>query len=1746
MYVKMTVKRLLCFLGLVVILMTIPSPKSLCQTLLDNYDGVGDLTYTTEGTWVITGGVYEGQNNSLTTPEHSIASYDISSSISGWSLGKSNENTWFGWMDANRTSISGWGSNNYSCGMVLACNKEYFNTETPSGYAVIFRNAPDELVLVKFSGDITSGSTNMWSGAVVLASSGYIYSNSDNGVNFFVEYLSDGTWKIYYIAGAQLSDVNATDKTNYSGGSAASVPDETYTGTSYKYAGWIYSHSSGSGQEAHFDNFGAGQSTTTPTSIVEAGSGSEPATISSIYDTQGEAVLNFDFKVTDDGATSGTDSDPLLINQIVISQGTGDDITSFTSVLDGALLYDGTNTQTANITINANNITISNISNSSGALGYIADNATKTYQLKIWMKSGLGSSTIEGDNFAFLVNRSSFTVETSGSSDFLTGNGTDVESGSTNNEVTVAATKLLFVQAPTTNSVDAAMSPSVTVEAVDVNGNRDEGFTSSIRITSTGTLTGTPVDLAAISGLATFNSLKHTATSTGLTLNAERTSTTDWDITSSTFDIVNTLLLDDYDGVNDLTYTMEGVWQVSADNEYEGHTDALTTPEHSYASYELTNSIAGWDLNKSNTNTWCGWMDLNRTSVSGWGSSNYSCGLVLAANNADFNSGSPTGYAVVFKNTSDLLVLVKFSGNIANGSTDLWSGTTELVSSAYTYSDSDNGVNFFVEYLSDGTWKISYKTGAQLSDANAIDKSNYSDGNATSAVDETYTGTSYNYTGWVYAHSSATGNAYFDNLGVGQEDQDTEITTSAISGSPFCVTSSTTASVTVNFTSTGTFTGGNTYTAQLSNSSGSFSAPTSIGSLVSTSNSGAISATIPAGTASGTNYRIRVIADNPSTTGSNNGTDLIIVLGPENVTGSSATSGNTQAAISWTNPATCFDAILVVGKAGGSVSATPSGDGSSYTANTVFGSGTDIGTSEYVVYKSTSSTVTVTGLTNGTNYCFKTFTRNGTTWSSGTEVCVTPTNVTTLVSGDFAVLGIDANHNGSCGGGAGDDEISFVCFKDILAGTTLDFTDNGWYRENVGQWGNTEGAIRITRSTGTVLAGVVMTLKMDASKADADDKRYEIWIGGTRDNDWDFTEINYTADFNMNSGGDQFYFMQGGTWNGGTYNDHDATYTGGNILFGFSTTSSWVDAGLSSTKSGLYENKDCYSMAPTSSTDYDKYTGPVTGATQREWILRVNDKSNWTSYSNCSDYEDASPDYVGGLTLTINSGSFTNGEWVGDTDSDWFNCRNWKSLALPDVDTDVLLPSGGGIANEPTIDSAGVVSKDFEIQSGRTLTIATSGGNTGTLTIAGDFTNAGTLTHTAGSVTFNGSSSQSLTSTVNTDFYRLRIKNTSSTGVSLAGGKGITVSDSLNLIDGILYTSSSQRCTLASATKNSAGVTASHIEGPVVKKIGSTVQWIAPIGEEGRLMKLGLKCTGSPNSYFTTEAFNDPYTDLDVDASHLNNISSIEYWSIDRNSGSDNPTIRLYWDASSVVDLENLSDLSTAHYDGTTDWDTANFANMNINTTDNYIEGDYTGSYSPFTLGSKSSSNNPLPITLIEFSAIVDGLGVKLNWTTSTEINNDYFTIERSSNGVDFEGHVLSTIDGAGNSTINKHYQIYDENPLSGTSYYRLKQTDFDGNFEYFAPVTVTFNSGEIGLITIRTNPFYNTATIRFNAEKNDMTTLMIYNAFGQMIMGELLKTHEGINDVTIDLNGYSKGVYVFQLENQRTRFLSSKLFLYH
>lgn len=157
-----------------------------------------------------------------------------------------------------------------------------------------------------------------------------------------------------------------------------------------------------------------------------------------------------------------------------------------------------------------------------------------------------------------------------------------------------------------------------------------------------------------------------------------------------------------------------------------------------------------------------------------------------------------------------------------------------------------------------------------------------------------------------------------------------------------------------------------------------------------------------------------------------------------------------------------------------------------------------------------------------------------------------------------------------------------------------------------------------------------------------------------------------------------------------------------------------------------------------------------------------------------------------------------------------------------------------------------------------------------------------------------------------------------------------------------------------------------------------------------------------------------------------------------------------------------------------------------------------------------------LPIELLHFTAESTQRGVQLRWATAAEINNDFFTIERTRDGRNYEK--VTTLPGAGNSKVQLNYDFTDTRPYSGTSYYRLTQTDFDGTSESFPLVTVLHNGlqGEMSLKISKgyPNPFQDQLTLSFFTESEGQTELTILNSRGDKVYTETVIAYAGENEV--------------------------------
>jgi hypothetical protein len=139
---------------------------------------------------------------------------------------------------------------------------------------------------------------------------------------------------------------------------------------------------------------------------------------------------------------------------------------------------------------------------------------------------------------------------------------------------------------------------------------------------------------------------------------------------------------------------------------------------------------------------------------------------------------------------------------------------------------------------------------------------------------------------------------------------------------------------------------------------------------------------------------------------------------------------------------------------------------------------------------------------------------------------------------------------------------------------------------------------------------------------------------------------------------------------------------------------------------------------------------------------------------------------------------------------------------------------------------------------------------------------------------------------------------------------------------------------------------------------------------------------------------------------------------------------------------------------------------------------------------------NPLPIELLNFDVTNEKDKVNINWSTASERDNDYFTIERTTDGINYEK--IGEVKGAGTSSSQNDYKFTDYNPIKGISYYRLSQTDYNGQMEIFDPKSIEVKEKN-NISIVYPNPTTN-SKINVNVFKTENeVTLNIYNFMGQL-----------------------------------------------
>ncbi|MGB3466942.1 MAG: T9SS type A sorting domain-containing protein, partial [Cyclobacteriaceae bacterium] len=475
-------------------------------------------------------------------------------------------------------------------------------------------------------------------------------------------------------------------------------------------------------------------------------------------------------------------------------------------------------------------------------------------------------------------------------------------------------------------------------------------------------------------------------------------------------------------------------------------------------------------------------------------------------------------------------------------------------------------------------------------------------------------------------------------------------------------------------------------------------------------------------------------------------------------------------------------------------------------------------------------------------------------------------------------------------------------------------------------------------------------------------------------------------------------------------------------------------------------------------------------------------------------------------------------------------------FTIGDEDTDRLEIQAGSV----TISNGTVVEINGDmIVSGGTLT----GSNGTSLEITDD------IEYTGGTIDFNntdvfliGTTEQLIAGdfTDGSAFGNLTINNSSTEGVTITSGN-VEIEGIITFTDGLFNTTSSRNLIIASSGDWTDASTASYVTGPMRKEniaVASTYQF--PVGKSVRYAPAYVANIGSGGQNWTAEYFTSTgiYSETSFDDADpgsgfnaLSDIISQDRWEI-TSSGSNAAQIRLTYGTHHTI--ESLEDLRVVWWNSSdSEWENQGgtvTGNMSGGTV--ISENSIGFSTQQFALG--QAPEEPLPVEMLYFNARSEEDDVILDWATASEINNDRFEVERSFDGVNFEK--IGEVTGNGTITTTMLYSFVDELPGQGLNYYRLKQVDYDGAFEYSEIVFADYSNTEIVFEAVAYPNPANGEAISVKLRTGDLLApvgVELIDLNGRVFYRNAASAEELSNGLQLNVEDLARGIYILSIRQK-------------
>lgn len=560
-----------------------------------------------------------------------------------------------------------------------------------------------------------------------------------------------------------------------------------------------------------------------------------------------------------------------------------------------------------------------------------------------------------------------------------------------------------------------------------------------------------------------------------------------------------------------------------------------------------------------------------------------------------------------------------------------------------------------------------------------------------------------------------------------------------------------------------------------------------------------------------------------------------------------------------------------------------------------------------------------------------------------------------------------------------------------------------------------------------------------------------------------------------------------------------------------------------------------FSCAGTSAS----FSVSAVGVTSYQWQL--NDGSGWfningataASYNIASTTKSMNGNQyrvvlTGGCGFLISNASLLTveqtGDWKGTTSSAWATASNWGCGVLPTSTTNVLIPATA--PNMPVL-SANATIGSLTIENNATITLS---GAAVTLNVTGNLNNSGTITNSGGTIALSGTTPQ----TLNAGTYGNKLTINNAAGVNLAGN--LQLNDTLTLANGKL-TIGSNNITLGTGgfisganasryivAEGSGSVVITNIgtggrTGAVLFPVGTATQYNpATINNLGTADNYSVRLIGAAYGNFTG---NNPVITSVLSANAVNATWIIE----EAVQGGSNATVTLQWNGSQELSGFARANCYVARHNGTT-W-LASSAGAAAGTNPYTRSLSQITAFSPFGVG----SGGTLPVEMVSFTATPRGKAAELNWVTASEVNNNHFIVERSSDNENFI--VVGTVKGAGNSSMVNAYNLVDNDAkayaVNNLVYYRLTQVDRDGSKTYAGTAVADF--GDVSdEVVVMPNPFTNTITVKLPGIGNHQ--VVVRDVTGKVLLTKMVDDASSV--VINELSSLSAGVYFVVVNNDQ------------